>query len=64
MLVLSRKENQAIMIDDSVRIIVTEIRGKRVKMGIEAPVDVGIRRCEVCSTHRYEAATPGENKPL
>jgi len=50
MLVLSRKVNQAIIINDNITIVVVEFRGDKVRLGFEAPKDVSIHRREV-----YEA---------
>lgn len=47
MLVLSRKKNESIVIDDRIVITVVEIRGDKVRLGIEAPRDVPIHRSEV-----------------
>jgi carbon storage regulator len=47
MLVLSRKANEAIVINDAVRITVIGIKGDRVRLGIEAPRDVTVDRAEV-----------------
>ena len=47
MLVLSRKENESILIGDDIKLIVTKIGGGRVRIGIEAPDDVVILRSEV-----------------
>ena len=47
MLVLSRHRDEAIVIGDDVRIVVVEIRGDKVRLGIEAPRDVGVHREEV-----------------
>lgn len=50
MLVLSRKRNESIIISDNIRITVVDIRGDKVRLGIEAPKDVPVHRQEV-----YEA---------
>jgi carbon storage regulator len=50
MLVLSRKKNESIVIDGEVTITVVEVRGDKVRLGIEAPREVPIHRSEV-----YEA---------
>jgi carbon storage regulator len=50
MLVLARKKNESIIIgegDNAVRIVVVEIRGDKVRLGIEAPTDVSVHRQEV-----------------
>jgi carbon storage regulator len=50
MLVLSRKKNEAIVINSDIVITVVEIRGDKVRLGIVAPKDVPVHREEV-----YEA---------
>ena len=50
MLVLSRKKNESIVIDNDITIVVVEIRGDKVRLGVEAPRDVPVHRREV-----YEA---------
>ena len=53
MLVLSRKENQEIVIGEDVVIRVTKINGNRVSIAIEAPRDIKILRGEIeNSIHR------------
>jgi carbon storage regulator len=47
MLVLSRKKNEQIVIDDHIVITVIELRGDKVRLGIEAPRSVPIHRAEV-----------------
>lgn len=47
MLVLSRHRDEAIIIGDDVRIVVVEIRGDKVRLGIEAPKDVSVHRLEI-----------------
>ncbi len=50
MLVLSRKKDEKIVIGDNISIMVVEIRGDKVRLGIEAPRDISVHRREV-----YEA---------
>ena len=46
MLVLSRKKNESIIINNDIVITVVEIRGDKVRLGIEAPKDVPVHRQE------------------
>ena len=56
MLVLSRKKNEAIIINDDVTIVIVEIRGDKVRLGIEAPKEVSVHRKEVFDAiKRYES---------
>lgn len=48
MLVLSRKIGENLLIDGSIKIRVMEVKGNRVRLGIEAPSDVSIVREELC----------------
>ena len=57
MLVLSRTLNQEIMIGDSIRIMVIEIRGDKVRLGITAPRDVPVHRHEIYETIKRDADT-------
>lgn len=54
MLVLSRKKNEKIVIDENIVITVVEIRGDKVRLGIEAPKDVPIHRSEIYEAIRKE----------
>ena len=47
MLVLSRKKNESIIIEDDISITVMEIRGDKVRLGIQAPEEVTVHRQEV-----------------
>lgn len=60
MLVLSRKKNESIIINDDITIVVVEIRGDKVRLGVEAPKEVPVHRNEV-----YEAIrrNQGPNTP-
>ncbi len=69
MLVLSRKENEAVCIGSDVRVIVIEIRDGKVRLGIEAPRTTPVHRQEIWLAIREEqtdadtaarAATRGE----
>ncbi len=55
MLVLSRKKNESIIINDNITIVVVEIRGDKVRLGIEAPKEIPVHRNEV-----YEAIRRGQ----
>ena len=54
MLVLSRKRNESIVIDENIVITVVEVRGDKVRLGIEAPREVPIHRSEVHDAIRNE----------
>lgn len=47
MLILARKVGEVIVIDDKIKIIVLEVKGGQVKLGLEAPDHVTIHREEV-----------------
>lgn len=47
MLVLARKLNESIMIGDDIEIIVIDIKGDQVKLGIKAPKKVTVHRQEI-----------------
>jgi carbon storage regulator len=58
MLVLSRKKNESIVINNDIRIVVVEIRGDKVRLGVEAPREVPVHRNEV-----YEAIQSSTRQP-
>jgi carbon storage regulator len=58
MLVLTRKLLESIVVDGCITITVIEIRGGRIKLGIEAPKEVGVRRSEL------EESTAKRPRPL
>ena len=47
MLVLSRKKNESIVINDNITIVIVEIRGDKVRLGIQAPAEMPVHRTEV-----------------
>ena len=47
MLVLSRKQEEALVIAGGITVRVLEIRGRHVRLGIEAPPEVSIQRREI-----------------
>lgn len=65
MLVLSRKANETIIVDDAIEVTVLEILGDRVKIGINAPRDVPIVRQELLHQARdnHRAAVPSAESP-
>lgn len=63
MLVLSRKRNEAIEIaGGDVVITVIDIRGDKVRLGIEAPKEIDVHRREIAEKIRRESAKENEGK--
>ena len=62
MLVLSRKKDEKIMIGENISIMVVEIRGDKVRLGIEAPRDVSVHRQEVFEAIKRREQN-GETEP-
>ena len=56
MLVLSRQKNESIIIGDDVEIVIVDVRGDKVRLGITAPKSVSVHRKEV-----YEAIQREKN---
>lgn len=54
MLVLARKVGQSIVINDNVEILVIEVRGDQVRLGIEAPRSIPVHRKELLEQIRAE----------
>ena len=47
MLVLTRKVGQSIVIGDEIEVVVLEVRGEQVRIGIKAPKNVTVHRKEI-----------------
>ena len=47
MLVLSRKKNESIVINNDITIVIVDIRGDKVRLGVEAPKEIPVHRREV-----------------
>jgi carbon storage regulator len=63
MLVLSRKKNESIVINNDITIVVVEIRGDKVRLGVEAPKEVPVHRREVYDAIKRNAAQSGAPTP-
>lgn len=47
MLVLTRKTEESIVIDDQIKVVILGVRGNAVRIGVDAPDEVSIRRMEL-----------------
>jgi carbon storage regulator len=64
MLVLSRKKNESIVINNDIVVTVVEIRGDKVRLGIVAPKEVPVHRQEVYEAiHGTRGGTEGQVPP-
>jgi carbon storage regulator len=57
MLVLSRKRDESIVINDNIVVTIVEVRGDKVRLGIEAPREVAVHRREI-----YDAIKESEKR--
>ena len=55
MLVLSRQSDETIIIGDNIRVTIVEVRGDKVRIGIDAPRDVAVHRQEIYDAIRRDA---------
>ena len=58
MLVFSRKNNESIVIGDNIVVTIVDIRGDKVRLGIDAPLEVPVHRREVFDAIRRNQAPP------
>jgi len=61
MLVLSRKKNESIVINNDITIVVVEIRGDKVRLGVEAPKEVPVHRREVYDAIKAAGSATDDN---
>lgn len=56
MLVLSRQKDESIMIGDDVEVVIVDVRGDKVRLGITAPRSIPVHRREVYEAIKREKA--------
>ena len=61
MLVVSRKKNEVIMLGDNIRLVVVQIKGEKVRLGIEAPIEMPVHRQEVYDAIQRELDSGSES---
>jgi carbon storage regulator len=59
MLILTRKVGETVLIGDNIRIMVVQVRGKQVRLGIEAPPDLLVLRTEEKPDSEKKPKVPG-----
>ncbi len=65
MLILTRKPRESVMIGDNVEVVVLEVRGEQVKLGIRAPKEISVYRKEIYENiqrENLEASKIGRDK--
>jgi len=63
MLVLTRKLGESIAIDDDIKIVVVQIKGRQVRLGIEAPRETKIHREEVYIAIQEQNKAASQSQP-
>lgn len=64
MLVLSRKKDESVMINDDIVITIVEIRGDKVRLGVAAPREIPVHRREVYEAiHNNTVAAVADDQP-
>jgi carbon storage regulator len=56
MLVLSRQKDESIIIGDDIKITIVDVRGDKVRLGIDAPREISVHRIEVYEAIQREKA--------
>lgn len=62
MLVLSRKKNESIVINSEIVLTVIDIRGDKVRLGVEAPKEIPVHRREVADAIARNGDAPKKSK--
>lgn len=62
MLVLSRQRDESIMIGDDVEIIIVDVRGDKVRLGITAPKNIPVHRREIYDAIQREKSEKKESQ--
>jgi carbon storage regulator len=63
MLVLSRQRDESIIIGDNVVVTVVDVRGDKVRLGIDAPIEISVHRREVYEAIQRENRAAAKVKP-
>lgn len=63
LLVLARKTNESIVIGDDIEVVVVDIKGDQIKLGIRAPRSVSVHRAEVYQEIQAQNRLAAESKP-
>ncbi|MCB1307901.1 MAG: carbon storage regulator CsrA [Leptospiraceae bacterium] len=63
MLVLARRVNESIMIGDDIEIVIVDMKGDQVKLGIKAPKSVAVHRAEVYREIQEQNKQAAANAP-
>lgn len=63
MLVLTRKLGESIAIDDDIKIVVVQIKGRQVRLGIEAPRNTKVHREEVYLAIQEQNKSASDSQP-
>ena len=61
MLVLSRQRDESIIIGDDIEIVIVDVRGDKVRLGINAPREVSVHRKEIYDAIQREKAQQQED---
>lgn len=64
MLVLTRRPGEVIMIGDSIEVTMLAIDGKRIRVGVQAPTEMSVDRCEVRRRKQKEALGSSRAKEI